>query len=90
MFTYGKGFFYKINNILIEQLYIENLIRTVLPIYNRNTTGVADITGGVQLFDSPRSMIPAGSSPPWVSSNQLSEVFIPGISQNSFRFFRYI
>ena len=69
--------------------HYENLITLVMPIYNRNATGVTDITGGAQLFYSPRSMVPAGSSPSWASSNQLSEVFIYGIPSNSFRFFRY-
>ena len=70
-----------------NQLY-ENLINLVLPIYNRTNTGMEDMTGGSLLFYSPRSMVPAGSTPNW-NFGLLEEVIVPGIPSDSFRFFRY-
>jgi len=69
-----------------DHLY-ENLIRTILPIYNRI---VPDITGGATLFYSPDAQRRLGRrSPEFASSPQTVEIFMPGINTNDFRLFRY-
>lgn len=66
-----------------NQLY-ENLINTVMPVYNGT---VDDITGGAQLFYSPNAM-PNGSKPKW-DFTKLVEVTVNGVSSSDFLFYKY-
>ena len=82
---YVKALNYLINRTGDNKLY-EELIQTVMPIYNKKTY---DITGGAQLYYSPRSMVPAGSEPSWASSDELVELFVEDIDSWYFRFYKY-
>ena len=42
--------------------YYEQVISEVMPIYNRE---VNDITNGAQLYYTPATMVPEGSTPNW-------------------------
>jgi len=75
-----------LNNRTGESALYEDLISTVLPVYNRS---VEDNTGGAQLFYSPGAMVPRGSIPPWSISSEVVELKVPGISANNFRFYKY-
>lgn len=58
---------------------------TTLPIYE----GIAsDITNGGELYYSPDSMVPKGSVPPW-NFNELEQIHIPNMSENSFKVYKY-
>lgn len=62
----------------------EDLIRTVVPIYDGREK---DITKGSLWYYSPKSMVPRGKKPNWEFS-KMKEVKIKGISRNSYRFFK--
>lgn len=57
----------------------EQIISVVMPIYHKE---VSDITGGAQLYYSPKSMIPAGSAPSWASVYK--QITVPGIKSDDF------
>jgi len=80
---YKKAMEYLNNRTGDNQLY-ENLINTVMPVHNQT---VDDITGGAQLFYSPRSM-PNGRKPNW-NFTVLTEITVEGINANDFRFYKY-
>jgi len=64
----------------------EAIIADVLPVYYGE---VIDITGGCQLYYTPASMVPPGSSPKW-DFNVITEVIIPGVdSYYEGRFYKY-
>lgn len=60
----------------------EQIIATVMPIYHRE---VPDITGGAQLYYSPKSMTPKGSAPSWAS--EYKQISVEGIDSNDFVLF---
>lgn len=60
----------------------EQLISTVMPIYHKE---VPDITGGAQLYYSPRSMKPPYSKPDWAASYK--QIYIEGIDPDDFVIF---
>ena len=62
-----------------------NLIDVVLPIYRGD---VEDITQGGELYYSPKSMNPPGSSPSW-NFSVLEQIEIPGVSQDDFMVYKY-
>ena len=57
----------------------EQIISVVMPIYHRE---VSDITGGAQLYYSPKSMVPPGSAPSWASVYK--QITVPGIKSDDF------
>jgi len=62
---------------------LEDMIEAILPAYHREEQ---DFTDGSMWYYSPRSMNPPGSAPNWAS--KLTEVTIPGINTNDYRFFK--
>ena len=66
--------------------YYEQVISEVMPIYNRE---VNDITNGAQLYYTPATMVPEGSTPNW-DFDALEGVTIDGVDQYyEARFYKY-
>ena len=66
--------------------YYEQVISEVMPIYNRE---VNDITNGAQLYYTPATMVPEGSTPNW-DFDALEEVTIDGVDPYyEARFYKY-
>lgn len=66
--------------------YYEQVISEVMPIYNRE---VNDITNGAQLYYTPATMVPEGSTPNW-AFDALEEVTIDGVDPYyEARFYKY-
>lgn len=78
---YNKAVKYLENRVNDNGIY-EQLISVVMPIYHGETT---DITGGAQLYYSPRSMKPPGSKPWW--EKYYKKVTVEGIDPNDFVLF---
>ncbi len=78
---YCKAVEYMENRDGSDALY-EQLISVIMPIYHGE---VNDITGGAQLYYSPKSMNPPGSVPTWAA--YYKRISVPGIDPNEFVFY---
>lgn len=78
---YRKAVEYLENRVDDGGIY-EQLISTVMPIYYNE---VEDITGGAQLYYSPKHMNPPGSAPDW--ANSYKEIEVEGIEREDFVIF---
>lgn len=64
---------------------IEDIINTVMPIYNGD---VADTIDGAQWYYSPKSMVPIGTIPSWANSDMYTEVIIPDKDSNTMKIYK--
>lgn len=78
---YKKAVEYLENRVDDDGIY-EQLIAVVMPIYYGEEL---DVTGGAQLYYSPKSMSPPGSEPWWAS--YYKQITVEGIDPNDFVLF---
>lgn len=78
---YHKAMNYLTSRIDNNNIY-EQLIAIVMPVYHSE---VGDITGGAQLYYSPKSMVPVNSIPRWAS--YYKKINVNGINSNEFVLF---
>jgi hypothetical protein len=78
---YHKAMNYLKSRVDDNNIY-EQLITIVMPVYQSETS---DITGGAQLYYSPKSKVPAGSVPWW--AEHYKKINVNGINSNEFILF---
>jgi RHS repeat-associated protein len=72
---------------LTEKKSYQNSISAAIKVYNRESKGAGDITGGANIYYSPKSMVPANSQPSWDFS-KLTPVSVSGVGANNFKFYK--